>query len=62
VGKSLCEDCEFACARLWSLVLHDLQGLGSLTTIWRSFSEAWDKRSSRAKYVTTIEDYSGPIY
>jgi hypothetical protein len=28
--------------RLWSLVLHDLQGLGSLTTIWRSFSGTWD--------------------
>jgi hypothetical protein len=23
-------------------VLHDLQGLGSLTTIWFPFSEAWD--------------------
>jgi hypothetical protein len=23
-------------------VLHDLQGLGSLTTIWRHLSEAWD--------------------
>jgi hypothetical protein len=25
-------------------VLHDLQGLGSLTTIWRSLSDTWDKR------------------
>jgi hypothetical protein len=23
-------------------VLHDLQGLGSLTTIWRTFSDTWD--------------------
>ena len=24
-------------------MLHDLQGLGSLTKIWRSFSDAWDR-------------------
>ena len=29
-------------ARLWSLVLHDLQGLGSLTKIWVHLSDAWD--------------------
>jgi hypothetical protein len=29
-------------ARLWNLVLHDLQRFGSLTTIWRHLSEAWD--------------------
>jgi hypothetical protein len=23
-------------------VLHDLQGLGSLTTIWRPFGDTWD--------------------
>jgi len=25
-------------------VLHDLQGLGSLTTIWFPFSDTWDTR------------------
>ena len=30
-------------------MLHDLQGLGSLTTIWLPSSEAWDKASRRAK-------------
>jgi hypothetical protein len=24
-------------------MLHDLQGLGSLTTIWLPFSDAWDR-------------------
>jgi hypothetical protein len=38
MGKSWRE----SCARLWSLVLHDLQGLGSLTTIWVHFSDTWD--------------------
>ena len=28
-------------------MLHDLQGLGSLTTIWLPSSEAWDRRASR---------------
>jgi hypothetical protein len=27
-------------------VLHDLQGLGSLTTIMGHFSEAWDRHAS----------------
>ena len=29
--------------RLWILVLYDLQGLGSLTTIWRHLSDIWDR-------------------
>jgi hypothetical protein len=28
--------------RLWSLVLHDLQGLGSLTSIMCDLSDIWD--------------------
>jgi hypothetical protein len=28
--------------RLWSLVLHDLQGLGSLTSIMCDLSDTWD--------------------
>jgi hypothetical protein len=34
------------------LVLHDLQGLGSLTTIWGHLSDTWDTRRN------TIRDES----
>jgi hypothetical protein len=30
-------------------VLHDLQGLGSLTTIWYTFSDTWDRENSTLK-------------
>jgi hypothetical protein len=54
MGKSLCEGYEFAGARLRNLVLHDLQGLGSLTKIWRSLSDTWDKLISRRTRINTV--------
>ena len=33
-------------------MLHDLQGLGSLTTIWRHFSDTWDMYEEDAGGVT----------
>ena len=42
--------------RLQILVLHDLQGLGSLTTIWWHLSDAWDKSSLiQILYITVID-------
>jgi hypothetical protein len=46
-------------------VLHDLQGLGSLTKIWRSLSDTWDTvQAIRAKFTKsgyTTEELNGFI-
>ena len=40
-------------------MLHDLQGLGSLTKIWCSFSDAWDTCLAQFKQNTLYGDEEG---